>query len=272
MRKTSIRKSPGRITAKAYDIASAFDMKAAREIIEKKIGAKIINSSPLLADAGNSRMFAIFDYGSVVFFNFNDDDIMEIRNRIMITATRPNKIVSEDDFAIFTGKRTGQIESTDWLNIPEFTRDYALIVSAVLSRSVSMEYYESQVNNALANFEEIVNSLSTNGKMHGSRAELTKRVGFGLAVEHELAYNLSIFDDPDIIWEGGEKMNQIYTQMKQAFDIEDRIDIIQQKLSIISRSSMFIISRLEARKSNMLEWIIIILILFEIVLFLLGKG
>jgi len=73
------------------------------------------------------------------------------------------------------------------------------------------------------------------------------------------------------VWDGGKRIEELYTNLKRQFDLDDRIKIIQQKVSIISRSTTFIISRLEARRSQFLEWIIILLILLEIVLFAMGK-
>ena len=265
------QKKPDEINVKAFDLASAFDMKPVREILQRDLAAKIINAEPLLAEMAPMKMIGLFEFGSAVFFNMDADEISRARESLMKCAIRPNRIISEDDFTLFFGKSTGTIEGTDRLHVSEFNRDYALLVSTILSRSVSIEYYETQVNNAMAKFEQIVNVLSQQGKMPGNRKDLVKRVGFGLGVEYELAYNLSVFDDPDIIWDGGEKINELYINLKKAFDIEDRIDIIREKLSIISRSSTFIISRLESRRSNMLEWIIIILIISEIILILFGK-
>jgi uncharacterized Rmd1/YagE family protein len=127
------------------------------------------------------------------------------------------------------------------------------------------------VTEALAQFEETVEDLARRGWIPRRRKELSKRVGLALSVEHELAYDVSVFDDPDIVWDGGTRIEQLYLSLKKEFDLEDRIKILQQKISLISRSSTFFISRLEAQRSDMLELIIILLILSEIVLLLFGK-
>lgn len=95
-------------------------------------------------------------------------------------------------------------------------------------------------------------------------------MGLAISVEQELAYNLSAFDDPEILWSGGKKIDELYKRLKREFDLDDRIRAIQQKVSIISRSSTFVISRLEAQRAQILEWIIIVLIFFEIIMAFLG--
>jgi uncharacterized Rmd1/YagE family protein len=136
---------------------------------------------------------------------------------------------------------------------------------------VSIEYYEAQVADALAQLEQTISTLARQGKIPRSPRALTRQVGFALSVEHELAYALSVFDDPDVVWDGGPKIESLYRSLKREFDLEDRIRILQQKVSLISRSSTFVISRLEGQRSQVLEWIIIFLIMSEIILVLLGK-
>jgi uncharacterized Rmd1/YagE family protein len=60
--------------------------------------------------------------------------------------------------------------------------------------------------------------------------------------------------------------------LKREFDLEARMKILQQKISIISRFSTFVLSRLEAQRASYLEWIIIILIVGEILLSLIGRS
>jgi uncharacterized Rmd1/YagE family protein len=259
------------IFVKAFDIASAYDLKAAREIMERELSAKIVHPNPLLIHIESQKYIAVFDYGSIVFFNTEPKEVRRITEKLKSCAHRLNKTVSEDDFILHIAPRIHRPLGTDELYVKEFNRDIALMVSIVLSRSVSLEYYESMVNNSLARLENTVMALSIDGKLPKKQRDLTKQVGFGLSVEHELAYNLSVLEDPDVLWDGGTKIAQLYKDLKGAFDLEDRIKIIQQKISITSRSSTFLISRLEAQRSNILEWIIIILILSEIILALLNK-
>jgi uncharacterized Rmd1/YagE family protein len=206
-----------------------------------------------------------------VFFDHTDEEIGELLSLLDSCAFRKNRRISQDEFTLYLSGRTKKPEGTDELTVKELNRDIALVVGVVLSRSVSVEYYESLVANALATFEQTISELATRGWMPRRRRELTKQVGFGLSVEHERAYNISVLDDPDIVWDGGTKIEALYASLKREFDLVDRIRVIQQKVSIISRSSTFVLGRLEAQRSNMLEWIIILLILSEIILALSGK-
>ncbi|MBW7888823.1 MAG: RMD1 family protein [Bacteroidetes bacterium] len=260
---------PKQIFVKAYDVAASYDLKSAREILQKEFSGKILHQNPLLVSTGSNKMATVFDYGSIVFFNFSQPEITEILDTLRSSAYRPNKRINEDDFILNPAPQYRSPEGTEEWFIKEFNRDIALVVSIVLSRSVSLEYYERIVSDTLAGLEKTVTNLAATGKIQRDDVPLTKQVGLAISVEQELAYNISIFDDPDVLWLGGKRIDALYKSLKREFDLEDRTKIIQQKISIISRTSTFILSRLEARRSQILEWIIIILIFTEIVLALL---
>lgn len=264
-----IVEEPQKIVVKAFDTASSYDLKAARDILVNNFSGKILNLNPLLATTDINTMITVFDYGSIVCFNCTQAMITELVDTLRSCTQRPNKRINEDDFVLNLAPEYRSPEGTEEWFIKEFNRDIALVVSVVLSRSVSLEYYEGIVSETLATLEKTVSDLAATGKIKRDEVSLTKRVGFAISIEQELAYSLSIFDDPDILWFGGKRIEALYKSLKREFDLEDRTKIIQQKISIISRSSTFIISRLEAHRSQILEWIIIILILAEIVLALL---
>lgn len=266
-----IKTEPETIVVKAYDVASSYDLTAARKALERELKGKVLETNPLLHQLSGSKMVAVFDYGSIVFFDAETNESSHIVEMLKPFAKRLNKIVSEDEFILYRSPRAKKPEGTDELVIKEFNRDIALVVGTVLSRSVSVEYYEKLVGDALAQLEQPIASLQNTGKIPHTQRELTKKVGFALAVEQELAYALSMFDDPDIVWYGGKPIEELYRNLKREFDLEDRIHVIQQKVSIISRSSTFVISRIEGRRSQILEWIIILLILLEILLVVFGK-
>lgn len=265
--KTKVEK----IVVKAYDVASSYDLKMAREILVKNFGGKILNTNPLLVQVGFHKKIVVADYGSIVFFNHSQAEITEVVDTLRVCAQRPNRRVSEDEFVLNLNAELKMPDGTEEMYIKEFNRDIALVIGVVLCRSVSLEYYESLVSDTFAQFEESVSSLAARGKMQKDERTLTKQVGLAISVEQELAYNLSAFDEPDIVWGGSKRIDELYKSLKREFDLDDRIRAIQQKVSIISRSSTFVISRLEAKRSRMLEWIIILLIAAEIVLMLLGK-
>lgn len=259
------------ISVKAFDVASSYDLRSARDVLVNNFAGKVLSVNPLLVHITGRKMVAVFDYGSIVFFNHTQPEITETMDTMRGCLQRPNRRVSEDEFVLNIASRQQMPEGTEELFIKDFSKDIAMVVSIVLSRSVSLEYYESLISDTFGLLEESVATLAREGRIQKDEKTLTKEVGLAISVEQELAYNLSAFDEPEIVWSGGKRIDELYKRLKREFDLDDRIRAIQQKVSIISRSSTFVISRLEAQRSRILEWIIIILIVFEVALALAEK-
>ena len=151
----------------------------------------------------------------------------------------------------------------------EFSRDVATVVAVVLSRSVALEYYEGLVESSLEHLEATVQALASTGRIPRRQRQLTRQVGLALLIEHELAFSVGVFDEPDVIWDSSTRIDQLYRALTREFDLNDRTKVIQQKVSLISRWSTFVISRLEGNRAELLEWMIVVLILSEIILMLL---
>jgi uncharacterized Rmd1/YagE family protein len=262
---------PDRVVARAFDYASAYDLKAARDLLPREKSAKVLDADPLIVQIRSRAVVAVFEYGSCVFFNIEDAECRRIIDMLRPAAIRPNRSISTDEFLLNLGARQKAPAGTEELTVREFNRDIVTVVGVVLSRSVALEYYENLLNGTLERLEQTVAALAATGRIPRGERRLTRQVGLGLLIEYELAYSVSAFDDPDIIWDAGEKIVRLYRQLKREFDLDDRIKVIHQKVSLISRWSTFVISRLEGHRARMLEWIIIVLIAAEILLALAGR-
>lgn len=259
-----------RIFVRAFDVASLYDLRAARDRLSGELHGRVVMANPLVVEIRSRKLLAVFEYGTVVFFNFELLECESLIASLKPCAHRPNKEMGKDEFTLSLAGRGKRPEGTDELTIKEFNRDTYLVVAIVLSRSVALEYYERLVGQSLAALEQTMAALARQGKIRRTETDLARQVGEALLIEHELVYYVEVFDDPDIVWDVGAGIDQLYRELKREFDLDDRAKAIQQKVSLISRWSTFVISRLEAHRSRVLEWIIIVLIFSEIVLVLLG--
>ena len=257
------------IVARAYDFASSYDLRAARDVLLDGGRGRLLEANPLMVQFDARRIVAVFDYGSAVFFGYDDAACRALLESLAGCAQRTNKTVASDDLSLTLVSRQRKPEGTDVLYLQEFNRDTATLVAVVLSRSVALEYYEMLVESSLERLEATVQALASTGRIPRRQRQLTRQVGLSLLIEHELAFSIGVLDDPDLVWDGGAKIDQLYRALTREFDLHDRIRVIQQKVSLISRWSTFVISRLEGTRAEILEWMIVVLILSEIILMLL---
>jgi uncharacterized Rmd1/YagE family protein len=251
----------------AYDVATSFNLKTL-QVTAAEWGS-IVSRDPVIVQFPDDRYMVVFDYGSLVFFNFTEETARHWINKLSDFATRWGREEFTDNFTLHVGKAEGE-PSTEEFTVPEFTLDIVKLVAIVLSRSVSLEYFEFLVDRSLGQLEDTIEQLAFTGKITGSRTALTKQVGVGLNIQHELAYNLGLLDDPDILWEGGQRIGKLYTHLAQTFDIRERALALQRKIDIIAKSSEFIILRLQERTLTWQEYAIIALFVIDIILIYWG--
>jgi uncharacterized Rmd1/YagE family protein len=247
----------------AFDIATSFDLTALRPNAEK--WGKVVERRPLIIEFKQSQYIVVFEYGSVIFFNFTHEEARSWLEQLKNYANRTNRREFSDNFTLYIGEKRPTV-STEELSVNKFFTDTVKLVAIVLSRSVGLEYYEDLIDRNLAKLEESVEKLSREGRLVLTRRDYVKEAGLALAIHHELAYNLQLLDDPDVIWEHGTEMQKLYEHLSSLFSISKRAQAVERKLNIIARSSEFIIERLQDRTVNIMELAIIGLFVLDVIL------
>ena len=155
------------------------------------------------------------------------------------------------------------------VRLREFTLEKLLIVSLTLAQSVALDHFEAAVSRAMARFQPVVSALSNEGKLVLPHREVLRIVGFAMEVRAAVLDNLTLFDDPPETWES-ESLAHLDSALYSQFDLEERLGAIKEKLTYLNDAGATLLDLLNTRKNHRLEWIIILLILVEILLFL-GK-
>lgn len=99
---------------------------------------------------------------------------------------------------------------------------------------------------------------------------MRKFIGKTLNLKNSITENLFVFDTPYLAWSSKE-LSQLDYKLKDELDIVKRHQGINNSLNTIKESLDLFSDILHHRYSSMLEWIIIILILFEVVQVIIEK-
>ena len=139
-----------------------------------------------------------------------------------------------------------------------------------VSQSVALDYYSNQTNSLLEETNYHTQILEKKGQLDISGKNLKKYIGRTLNLKNKIAENLYIFDSPDVTWED-EVLNKVDLSLKNTFDLQVRFKNIQEGLEIVKENLELFKDIMQHRKSTVLEWIIIILILVEVINLLIRK-
>jgi uncharacterized Rmd1/YagE family protein len=137
------------------------------------------------------------------------------------------------------------------------------IIALAVSQSVGLERYEKKLDTLFAQSRRIVESIHTYSFMRRGRLmQFAKRLAL---TRHDMVSNLLLLDKPNILWDN-EEAEALYNRLAFVLELYDRHEIALSKLSQIKEDVMLVIDIINHKKSEFLEWIIILLIAVEIVM------
>lgn len=213
----------------------------------------------------------IFSFGSAVFFNLEHHEV----NDIITYLARIEKSIDsngrnfEDDYEIIIKEEEGLTISNDCLILNEIHHPQYDIVSTVLAKSVSLNKVEYEINLLMDSLEELV-ALLGKGDLRPKEKLLAKIWSRILGFKYNTISNLMLLDKPDITWDD-VNAEKLYEKMSDFFELRHRYYIVKHKMDTLEDITQAFESLTQAKKSNRLEWIIIILISFEIIITLIEK-
>ncbi|MDD5717722.1 MAG: RMD1 family protein [Sulfuricurvum sp.] len=140
---------------------------------------------------------------------------------------------------------------------------YLNVIALGIAQSVGLEHYEKRLDTLFSQSRRIVESIHTfsiNRRSH--LMQFAKRLAL---TRHDMVSNLLLLDKPNILWDN-EEAETLYNRLAFILELYDRHEIALSKLSQIKEDVMLVMDIINHKKSEFLEWIIIVLIGVEIVM------
>lgn len=229
-----------------------------------------------------ARFVAVFRFGSVVFFNVSPKDIASLVDEIKLYSTGSSLSPERKDrFCVHVQPSHStplmqdhddddyeddeDVVTADYCIVPELNMKAVDVISNIMAQSVALDSYNDTVDKLLADFERINNKVTNEGKLSLiDRDKMFRSVAENNAIFLKLT-KVGIKDREDTAWNLSQYEN-ISEGMREEFDIDRRFEHIEFKLNLIQQNAKFFLEVLANRKSDSLEWIIIVLILLECIL------
>jgi uncharacterized Rmd1/YagE family protein len=175
-----------------------------------------------------------------------------------------------EKFKIIVDSESSVSIDFDRITTPKFGEDIAHIIMLNLSQSVALIFYSNQAYDLIENSREYLTELQNSGKIGLSQRKMKKIIGKTMNLKNKIAENLYIFDTPDLAW-NTETLSRLDHNLKEETDIKDRYHDLQHNINTIKETLDLFKDILQHKHSSQLEWIIILLILFEIIQVIIEK-
>ena len=105
--------------------------------------------------------------------------------------------------------------------------------------------------------------LAKTGRIHMSDRQLSKEIGSLFLIKHGINLDSNLQDTPEEFWDN-DRFQESYDKTMSYFEIIKRINLINQRIDMISDLHRLLIEQEQNRHGVNLEWIIIVLIVFEV--------
>lgn len=251
----------GMYKIRAFQIAENIDIKS----IKKNYADKLIFSSPneLFYSENNEKFLYILSYGVVVFSGYEVLKMTEMIEYIKTHSTDALTNKHWEDFVIHD-KADEDLFAYNEIFLTSINASVMRIVMLNVGQSVALDYFTEKAEQILDTTTEYTLQLEKNGKISISSKKLRIFIGKTLNMKNRVFDNLYILDSPDITWDN-QYLNKIDNALKDIFDLKIRFRNIEYQLRLAKENLDLFKDFMQHKKSNQLEWIIIILILVEVV-------
>ena len=251
----------------SYQIADSIDIKQFKAAFKGELYYS--DSDELFYETGKQQYIYVFKYGVVCFLNYDAVRISAFLKLIFGYCKNVFEESLSEEFQIETNSKEYKVGYNKIEILNEDTETIRLIMMNV-SQSVSLDYYSELTTKLLEETNYHTQNLERKGKLDISGTNLKKYIGKTLILKNRIAENLYIFDSPPETWED-ENLNRVDLALKKTFDLQERFRNISEGLQIIKENLELFKDILQYRNSNVLEWIVIILIFVEVVNLLVSK-
>lgn len=145
-----------------------------------------------------------------------------------------------------------------------------LALSHALAQSLKLRFFESSAQEIIQSNIPVARELAVTGKTPMSRRSLAKRRGVLFDKNSEISLQFNLLDTPEFFWDYPE-VEHYYRELVKYLDLTPRIEILNYKLSTMRELLDMLASEQHHKHSAFLEWIIIVLIAIDIVIYFFPK-
>jgi uncharacterized Rmd1/YagE family protein len=227
--------------------------------------AELLATNPLIIRAGETGCAVLLRYGVVITFDLSPQE-----EQAFLATLQPNIMepiqsdISEDLLIAFRPDAKERLEG-DVLWLKEHSAERLQIVAEALGKSVVLNYYEIEIAGIFEAIKPFTIGIQGKNVQSPKEADLLSYIGGTLLIQQKMFGIVEVGEKPDPVWDD-PTLDRLYLRLEDEYELRERLVILEQKLSLISRTVETSLNLLQRNSSHRVEWYIVILIVIEIVL------
>ncbi|ABQ25700.1 RMD1 family protein [Geotalea uraniireducens] len=223
----------------------------------------------LSMERSERKQVYLYYFGGVVFLNCSVDEIRTFSAAMTKAADEFRdfpKLKYRDDYSLRIDGGTKPAITNDYAVMPAYDVAFIGIICFVIAKSVALERIEEQLDLVLDEVEGLI-TLLDQGRLNLTDRKLAKLASSILNFKYRSIAHIMVLDKPEITWENIEA-DRLYLTMANLFELNQRYNEIKHKAETLMDITEVFTSLSHDKRAARLEWIIIILIVIEILIYL----
>ena len=227
--------------------------------------ADCLGTTPLTIEVdADGGLAVLFRYGVVVFFGVKTLDEVRLVETLKPLITNAYASPEIEELEIHGGKSALGVQSGA-VSLDDISLEKVQVIADALSKNLVLALYEKKVASEIDGIEPLAQELAAHGKVSADSRTLLSKIGNMLLIEHRMVGRAEIGDKPEILWEFSH-LGGLYASLEDEFELQERQAALDRKLKLISDTAQTLADILDNKQLHKLEWYVIGLIFFEIVL------
>ncbi|HIJ88513.1 MAG TPA: RMD1 family protein [Desulfuromonadales bacterium] len=223
-----------------------------------------------LATGSDEERVYLYYFGGVVFLNCSGDIIVRFLDSIPQYAESLKgqiQLPYREEYRLEIDPEREPAITNDCAVMPHYNLAFLDIICFVIAKSVALERIEERIDVVFDEVEGLIANLGR-GKLEIPDRDMARLASSILGFKFTSIAHIMVLDKPEITWDNPEA-DRLYLTMASLFELNQRYQEIKHKSETLLDMTDVFTGLSHARRAARLEWIIIILIAIEIVIYVM---
>lgn len=229
-----------------------------------------IAASPFVMQTGPDSYAVLFRYGVAVLFGMNAIDEAGFITKVREFVIEPVETPEVEECQVHIDRDGSDSVEPSFIRFSTLDVYRIQILADVLAKSAILSFYEKQMARTFDAIEPIANELQSRGPSGLRSRALLRHIGTTLSIQRRMVGQVEVGEKPEVLWERPH-LERLFAKMEDEFEITERNSALRSKLELVYKTAETLLGLLQERRTLHVEWYIVILIVFEILLSLSEK-
>lgn len=224
-----------------------------------------VAASPFVMNAGVDGYAVLFKYGVVVVFGLDAMEEAAFLENLKLFTIDPLDRPESESFEIMLDPSEPDGVEPSYIHLKTWDIEHLQTIADIFAKSVVLSYYEARMADLFERIEPVAAKLQDGGPKGQQARDLLKHIGDTLSIQRKMVGQVEVDDKPDILWDKPE-LDRLYQRLEGEYELKERHKALKEKLDMVYRTAEVMLGMLQDKTAIRLEWYIVLLIVFEVIM------